>query len=272
MSSEITLLPVVEHGWRSGLLNLLRKENRTWWGTRKWWVQALIWIFITNGVIAFILWGIPLIDHSAQITVNGSGAYELIKVFLQMEAFFALFGVMVLAQGLIVNEKKLGTAAWLLSNPVSRSSFFTAKLLSHGWAIFIIVIAVPSVVAYLQVALKAGNYINPLPFIYATGVICLLLLFFLALTLMLGTLFNSTGPVIGIPIAVLIGMSILPQILGTLMPRFISILPSRLGELALVIAMRQSLPADWYYPLISTGILIVICIAVGILRFSKEEF
>ncbi len=272
MSSDKTLQPVVEHGWRSGFANLLRKENSLWWHTRKWWVQTLIWLFLSNGIIAFILWGIPLIDPSASSDLNGLAVNELIRVFLQLESFFTLFGVMVLSQGLIVNEKKLGTAAWLLSNPVSRSSFITSKLFGHGWAMFIILIAVPSLVAYLQVALKVGIYFNPLPFIYATGVICLLLLFFLALALMLGTLFNSAGPVIGIPIALLIGMSILPQILGKLTPWLISILPSRLTELALVIVLGQLLPADWYFPLISTGVLVVICIAVAIMRFAQEEF
>jgi ABC-2 type transport system permease protein len=272
MSSNTTLLPVGEHGWRSGFMNLLRKENNTWWGTRKWWIQALIWIFISNGVIAFILWGIPLIDPSAKTTVNRSDAYELIKVFIQMESFFAPFGVMVLAQGLIVNEKKFSTAAWLLSNPVSRSSFINSKLLAHGWAIFIILVLIPSLVAYLQVALKAGIFFNPLPFIYASGVLCLFLLFFLALALMLGTLFNSTGPVIGIPIALLVGMSLLPQILGRLLPWLIMILPSRLTELALLLVARQLLPTDWHFPVISTGVLVVVFIAVAILRFAKEEF
>jgi ABC-type transport system involved in multi-copper enzyme maturation permease subunit len=272
MSSEISLQLVVEHGWRSGFANLLRKENSQWWLTRKWWVQTLIWLSISNGIIAFILWGIPLIDPTSPTNLNSSDVNELLKVFLQLESLFATFGVMVLSQGLIVNEKKFGTAAWLFSNPVSRSSFLTSKLCGHGWAMFIILIAVPSLVAYLQIALKAGIYFNPLPFIYATGVICLFLLLFLALALMLGTLFASTGPVIGIPIALLIGMSLLPQILGKLTPWLISILPSRLIELALVIVMGQSLAADWYFPLISTGSLVVICIAVAILRFALEEF
>src|SRR5512136_1410319 len=272
MSTNTTLLPVVENSRHGGFMILLRKENSTWWQTRKWWIQTLIWVILTNAVIAFIMWGIPLIDPSSQTTMNGSDVSGLIKVFLQLEAFFATFGVMVLAQGLIVNEKKFGTAAWLLSNPVNRSSFIYSKLLAHGGAMLIILVTIPSLVAYLQVALKAGIFFSPLPFIYASGVVCLFLLFFLALELMLGTLFNSTGPVIGIPIALLIGMSLLPQILGKLAPWLISILPSRLTELAMVIVMEQSLPGDWYFPLISTGSLVVICLAVAIFRFAKEEF
>ncbi len=148
---------------------------------------------------------------------------------LRLETFYAPFGVMVLSQGLIVNEIKSGTAAWLLSNPVSRSSFIFSKLIGHGWAMFIILIMVQSLAAYLQVTLKAGTFFNPLPFIYATGVICLGLLFYLTLALMLGTLFNSTGPVIGIPTALMVGMNLLPQILGGLAPWLVSILPSRLA-------------------------------------------
>ena len=92
MSSGITLQPVIEHGWRSGFVNLLRKENSLWWGTRKWWVQTLIWLVISNGIIAFLLWGIPLIDPSANNNLDASNVNELIKVFLQLELFFATFG------------------------------------------------------------------------------------------------------------------------------------------------------------------------------------
>jgi len=272
MASGKTLQPVIEHGWRSGLANLLRKENNLWWGTRKWWVQTLVWLFISNGVIALILWGIPLFDPSATTNVNASSFNELLKVFLQLELFFTPFGVMVLSQGLIVNEKKFGTAAWVLSNPVSRSSFIFSKLFGHGWAMFIILVVVQSLVAYLQLALKAGNVYNPVPFISATGVTCLYLLFYLVLALMLGTLFNSTGPVIGIPIALMIGMSLLPQIFGRLIPWLVLILPSSLTDLALAVGAGQSLPAGWYYPLISTGILIVIFITVAIVRLGREEF
>ena len=272
MSSGNTLQPVVEHGWSSGFTNLLRKENSLWWGTRKWWIQILVWLFISNGVIALILWGIPMFDLTASTNVNTSDFKELIKVFLQLQLFFTPFGVMVLCQGLIVNEKKVGTAAWVLANPVSRSSFIFSKLISHGWAMFVILVMVPSLVAYLQLALKAGTYYNPAPFITATGVMCLYLLFYLTLALMLGTLFNSTGPVIGIPIALMLGMSLLPQILGKLIPWLILILPNSLTDLALAIEMGQSLPVGWYYPLVSTGVLIVIFITLAIMRLGREEF
>jgi hypothetical protein len=89
---------------------------------------------------------------------------------------------------------------------------------------------------------------------------------------MLGTLFDSTGPVIGIPIAVGIGMSILPQLLGKLVPWLVAILPESLIQLALAIGTGLSLPTGWYLPLVSTGVLIVIFIALAIVRWGREEF
>jgi len=272
MSSAKILQPVIEHGWRSGFSNLLRKENSLWWGTRKWWVQTLIWLFISNGIIAFILWAIPLFDPSADMNPNGSWVNELIRVFLQMEGLFTSLGVMVLSQGLIVNEKKSGTAAWVHSNPVSRSSFLFSKLVSHGWAMFIILVVVQSLLVYLQFAMKAGMFFNPVPFITATGVLCLLFLFYLVLALMLGTLFNSTGPVVGISLAVGIGMGILRQLLGTMVPWLVAILPESLIGLALAIGTGLSLQEGWYIPIISTGVLVVVFFSLAIVRWGREEF
>lgn len=272
MANEMTLQPVLEHGWRSGFVNLMRKESSLWWGTRKWWVQLIVWSLISNGIVAFILWVIPLIDRSAAASVSVNDIPELARVFVQLEAIFTSFGVMVLVQSLVVNEKKLGTAAWVLSNPVSRSSFIFAKLLSHGWAIFIILIVAQNLLFYLQIALRAGLLLDPMPLIAANAVLCLLLFFLLALGLLLGTLFDATGPVIGISIGLVIGMTILPQILGSHLQWLQRLLPTRLGDIAVLVAVRQALPADWTMPVISTACLGVLCIVLAIVRLSREEF
>jgi ABC-type transport system involved in multi-copper enzyme maturation permease subunit len=160
----------------------------------------------------------------------------------------------------------------VLSNPVSRSSFIYSKLFGHGGAMFVILVGAQSLVAYLQLALKAGNFFNPVPLILATGVMSLYLLFYLTLALMLGTLFDSTGPVIGIPIALLIGMSLLPQILGSLIPWLVWILPNSLTDLAIAVGVGQSPPANWHYPLIITVVLIVVFTTLAIVRLRREEF
>ena len=39
-------------GWRTGLANLLYKENRAWWASRRWLVQGLLWTIVVNGTVA----------------------------------------------------------------------------------------------------------------------------------------------------------------------------------------------------------------------------
>ena len=51
---------VSERGWRNGLANLLRKENRTWWGSRRWLTQSLLWLVVVNGMVALALFALPL--------------------------------------------------------------------------------------------------------------------------------------------------------------------------------------------------------------------
>ncbi len=48
------LQAVNESGWRRGLANLLRNENRMWWGTHKWLVHLLLWLVLLNGLILLI--------------------------------------------------------------------------------------------------------------------------------------------------------------------------------------------------------------------------
>jgi ABC-2 type transport system permease protein len=269
MVNDQTLKPVMERGWVSGFANLLRKENSLWWQTRRWWIQIVVWLLISNGLIGFILWAVPAFDPSESVPAAG----EMLSIFINMHATFAMIGAMVLSQGLIVNEKKFGTAAWVLSNPVSRAALILSKLVGQGLALLVILMIVQGAVMYLQVALKLQSLPNPLPFVVALAILYLLMLFYLSLTLLLGTLFNSTGPVIGIGIAVLFGQSILAQLLAKQAPWLAYVLPDSLGQLAGAVNLGgQALPEGWYWPLISTAILTVLCIAGAIVRLSREEF
>ena len=83
---DADLQAVSESAWRRGLANLLRNENRMWWGTRKWLVHLLLWLVVLNGLVLLV----GLTD--GQETNNPVPLYDtLIQVF---------FGVGVLATGI----------------------------------------------------------------------------------------------------------------------------------------------------------------------------
>src|SRR5512137_88236 len=85
MASNSVFQPVVERGWRAGLNNLFRKENRDWWGTRSWLVQAIIWTAILIGILATVLFA----------ETNGSAGFALLggKWVIGLTVFFSVAGI-----------------------------------------------------------------------------------------------------------------------------------------------------------------------------------
>ena len=200
------LEPSPESGWRSGLSNLMRAGFDSWWGTKEWWIHSLIWITVINGSVAVAVWGEAPDDVSA-LTIYG------------VMTMFAAIAVAILMQDAIVGEKLNGTAAWVMSKPVSRTAFMLSKLVPNAVGVVATMIVIPSAVLFVQLAL-AGINVSVDRFLLGAAVAALNLLFYLTLTLMLGTLFNSAGPVIAIPLAFAFGQ----QLLGGV-PGLISFLP-----------------------------------------------
>jgi ABC-type transport system involved in multi-copper enzyme maturation permease subunit len=152
-------------------------------------------------------------------------------------------GAIILMQGAVIDEKKSGTAEWILSKPVSRSAFIWAKLCATGLAALLIMIVLQGVVAYLLVSARLGNAPPLIPFASGIALLGLHLLFYLALTLMLGTLFDGRGPVLGIPLGILFGAQIVMRLapwLVQFMPWLI-IIPA--GQNTLSLAMLAAGPA-----------------------------
>jgi hypothetical protein len=45
-----------EPAWRKGFATMLRKENRDWWHTRRWWIHLILWVILLNTAVAAPLW------------------------------------------------------------------------------------------------------------------------------------------------------------------------------------------------------------------------
>ena len=169
-----------EHGWQAGLSPLMRAGFGAWWRTREWWTQALLWTVVINGSVAVAIWG---------DAPEGLGVFGLYGVM----TMFAAIAVAILMQEAIVGEKRSGTAAWVLSKPASRDAFLLSKLVPNAVGVLATMIAIPSAVLLVQ-TLLAGIDVSVGRFALGTLVPALNLLFYLTLTLMLGTLFDSAGP------------------------------------------------------------------------------
>lgn len=261
------LLPASGGGALGGFRNIFAKELADWFGTRRWWIQTLIWLIIFNVVLVQVLFAAPVLDPQAsggpdELYMSGLG------VFFNMLALLGSIGVIILTQDEIIQEKQSGTAAWILTKPVSRASFILSKLLSNVVGVLILVIAVPALVTYLEIMVASGRGAPVLQYMLALAVILLTLTFYITLSLMLGTFFEQRGPVLAGTFGVLVGGLVLSQFL----PKLTYILPMSMDKIAMSIMQGQPLSLPMMYELITAGLFSVLFTVAALWRFGDEEF
>lgn len=262
MASMAALRLVDERGWRSGLVNLLGREARKWWGTRFGLMQIAIWVVILNGILALVLY-----TEGEEGAEGAELASMAVEAFFPMAILFTTLGVVIIAQGAVVGEKRSGTVAWVLSGPVSRSSFLLSKLILLALGSLVTMLVLPGVIAYLEISFASDTALSAMSFLAGISVVAMHLVFYLTLTLMLGTLFNTRGPVISVPIVVLFSGGLLMGIAPSWLARATH---WPLGEIA--VALGQSQTPDSFVPIMATAAWSVVFVAVAIWRFRREEF
>lgn len=264
--STHTLQPVDERGWRMGFGNLIRKENGLWWATRTWWVQALIWLLILNGLLAAVLWAVPQGEEVPSV--------EAIEVFFIIGGMATGIGITIIMEGAVIDERRSGTLAWILSKPVSRTAFLLAKLIANSAGALAIMVGLQGVVAYLQLR-AAGHEVGFLPFLGGVALLGLHMMFYLTLTLALSAATDNRGLTIAAPLLVLFSYQFLTSLLPFLteiMPWGLvyPVVPGTTGGMASLVAQGQPLPS--ITPIIATVLWCVLFVGGALWRFAQEEF
>src|SRR5512139_4207847 len=184
-ANGLALVPCRERGWKMGLANMLAKENHGWWRTRRWWIQVLLWLVLLN--------------LGAADDLRGGN----FRNFLFVSGLVLPIAAIVLSQETILGERHSGTSAWMFSKPLSRPAFLLAKIIAFGVGFLATGVLLPGGIACLQVIAggRSGSFFPG--FAASLGLVYLNLLFYVTLTLMLATLFQGRGPVMGIPLFIL---------------------------------------------------------------------
>jgi ABC-2 type transport system permease protein len=268
MANEQALQMVAERGWRRGFANLLRQENAQWWRTRRWWVQSLFWLALINGSLGILLWIAPLLYPDAAV-----GLSKKLELFTRALGWWPMFAVITITQGSIIGEKQSGTAAWILSGPVSRAAFVLSKLIGNAIGFLFTVILLQGPIAYLQLSLSEASLLPVSPFVVALSIHSLYLLFYLSLTLMLGAFFNTREPVLGVALTIaVISLMDLGRSLGGLVSWAPRLTPEMLPNLAALAIQGEALPADWSVSIVAMSLYALLFVALAIWRFNREEF
>ena len=275
LAARIGLLPVTDSRWFAGFNNMLEKEFGEWFHTRRWISQLLLWPAILNGFVALFLIILPLFASSSpnitpalEKSFGGLTAdVEGTTLFYSLLAMAGVLGVVTITQDVIIQEKQTGTAAWILSKPANRSAFILSKMAANAMGILIFIIAVPGLILLGEIFLVAKLVLPIMPFLTGLGIFLLALIFYLSLVTLLGVLFESRRPVMGIAYGVLLGGTIFIQIV----PQATFLLPFGLDKLAALVTLQKPVPEFAFIGVIVTAVLSALFILVALLRFQKLE-
>ena len=195
---------------------------------------------------------------------------QLVDLFCSLLFLFSAVGAVITVQSSVIGEKRSGTAEWVLSKPVSRTAFILPRFIANAVGFLFVVVVMQGLCCYLVISLGEGVWISLPGYIAGLALVFLNLMFYLALTIMLGTFFNNRAAVVGIPILFLLAESFLEKV-----PVLKHVLPGLLvgnaggGNLAL--ARMNGEPAGSLLPVFTTALLVVLFMAAAVWRFKRQE-
>ncbi len=275
MTSERNVQSVKEWRHPRGFANLLRKENRAWWGTRRWWLNALVWTGLICGLMANMLFvpTIAALASEAEIEQAGGLTAYIVQmgagVLFEFGAVALAIGVVILTQDAILGERQNGLTEWLLSQPVTRQAYLLAKLVANSLAVLVLLVGLPAAIGYGLLSIRLGAAFPIPPFLMGVGALTLHTLFYLTLTLSLGIFFNSRAPILGVALGSALGGALL----GSLFQPLLYVTPWMLPKVSALVANSQAVPASMLWaPLAAALLWSLLLVGVALVRLEQMEF
>jgi ABC-2 type transport system permease protein len=267
-SSQFQL--VKESGWKRGLSNLMQGEYSAWFKSSKWWKHLIMWVSIVN------LMMLIMVIASKEAPPEGGEGPPVLFMYGIFGGMFVAFGVMIIMQRVIIGEKKSGTAAWVLSKPVTRTAFVVSRLVVNSIGILLTSVIIPGILLYLTLGLLSDvGWLSPLGFIAALLMVTLHTFYWIALVWMMGTLFESSSGAIAVPMALYfvfwMGTGLVPSLIYV-SPLLLTFSPAPEQMSALSVSFMTGEPVFSWLPLIFTVVFCAIFISVAIWRFNRQEF
>jgi ABC-2 type transport system permease protein len=231
------------------------------------------------GIVALVLFT-PMDNEPA-----GGKAVLALMIFFTFAGIALPIGTIIMGQEEVLDEKRAGTAAWILSKPASRSAFILAKVIANAIGILLIMVLLEGGLAYVLIAAVTGRAFPLLSYLGALGVLYLDVMFYFLLSLMFSAASDSRGAAIGIPMAILFGY----QIIVGIAPWTLQVTPwsftngvsggAMPSSLATALAQGQTIPVlplpgqvFSILPIIATIVWCLLFVAIALWRFNRDEF
>jgi ABC-2 type transport system permease protein len=251
----------------TGLGTLLRKELLEQWRTTRLPVVATVFLLVglSSPLLARFTPEILKAVGGDQFQIvlpppTAADAYD--QLAKNLGQFGALIAVL-LPMGSVATEKERGTAALILTKPVSRAAFLLAKLVAIATTL-----GISTVIAAAGAWFYTLVLFEPLPiagFAAATLLQWLALIVYATITFLGSTLTRSALAAAGLGVAALIVLGIL-----SIVPAVGRYLPTGLGASAHGLALGQA-GIDVIGPMMAAVGLVVGIFTVAWLAFRRQE-
>ncbi len=248
----------------SGFRNLVGKENGEWTRGLSLVAHGAIWMLIVALVsvaVAFVRIQVGVDDTPKEI--NDAGAL----MFFILGSVASVIAVVAKTQGAIIGEKQLGTAAWVLSKPASRRAFVLAKLAVHFRWLLTVTLLLPAIVFYVLITAVSTVPPPPLAFLAGVAILCLGLLFYLSLSLLLGTVFESRGALAGC----VFGFMVAGFMLANYAPWLTAGFPWLFFQAGYNLVKQVDVPLHALISIPATALWILLFVFLALRRFERAE-
>jgi ABC-2 type transport system permease protein len=245
----------------------LSKELKEQWRSYRFLAAAVL--LIAFGMLSPVLARymrelFALIPNAAAIAtvIPEQTIADAIGQYIKNLSQFGVLLALLLPMGSVVQEKERGTAAMLLSKPLSRGAFLLAKFAAHT-LVFLVSLLIAGLAGYFYTLILFGS----LPFggwMAMNGLLLLYLLVYVALVLLFSTLARSQLLAVGMGFGVLIllgGVGAIPGVGSNL--------PGELLNWGAELALGQGQPA-WVALGVSLGLVTGALLAAWLI-FRRQE-
>lgn len=244
---------------------LLKKELKEQFRTYKLLIVAAVFLLFGLGTPLLIKYTPQLIEMAGEDLVIQMPPPSAAMAIAEYTSTIGQVGVLVavlVAMGAVARERSRGTAAMVLSKPVSMGAFLIAKLTAMS-VTFIGALILGSVACYTYTVLLIESA-DISAFLALNLLIALFLVVCLAVTLFFSSIFRNQLAAGGIALAIIIMQALLTQI-----PVFGDYLPARMIVWGTDLVENQA-PTAWGAVGVSV-VLIIACLYFSRLILQRRE-
>jgi len=254
----------------SGYREMVVKELLEAWRTYRLIVVALLFLAlgVTAPIVTKLLPDIIRTFGGSQFfeaDIPTPGVADVVDQLLKNTIQFGALAAILLTMGTVATERERGTAAFVLSKPVTRSAFLWAKVVTLG-IVFAIAVGLAVFGAYIYTWLLFHRT-SILGWTELAVVVWLSTMVYASITFLGSVVAKSALGAAGIGFLGLIVLSLL-----SVVPNFTSWLPAGLFGVASTFALRESSPdVDPVLTITVSVVIIVVALGLAWLRFRRVE-